>query len=156
MRWRYARGTLKWSPRYPTHTFVEIWYWRCWRLKTLGGGGGGPRLASQEIMHIYVIPPLENFIHLLKGLWKWNRDFLHVDSATSVRNADGFLPISQPRFETSNSPVQIYSVTSGPSEHPFTGPEPACGISIWVAKKAVRDWTNRNHRKHWESITGLK
>jgi hypothetical protein len=26
------------------------------------------------------------------------------------------------------------------SEHPFTGPEPACGISIGVAKKAVRDW----------------
>jgi ribonuclease HI len=29
-------------------------------------------------------------------------------------------------------------------EHPFTGPEPACGISIGVAKRAVRDWTNRN------------
>jgi hypothetical protein len=37
------------------------------------------------------------------------------------------------------------------SEHPFTGPEPACGISIGVAKKVVRDWTNRNHKKHWES-----
>jgi ribonuclease HI len=24
------------------------------------------------------------------------------------------------------------------SEHPFTGPEPACGISVGVAKKAVR------------------
>jgi hypothetical protein len=24
------------------------------------------------------------------------------------------------------------------SEHPFTGPEPACGISIGVAKRAVR------------------
>jgi hypothetical protein len=41
------------------------------------------------------------------------------------------------------------------SEHPFIGPEPACGISIGVARKAVRDWTNRNHKKHWESITGL-
>jgi ribonuclease HI len=30
------------------------------------------------------------------------------------------------------------------SEHPFTGPEPACGISIGVAKKGVRDWMNRN------------
>jgi hypothetical protein len=38
----------------------------------------------------------------------------------------------------------------------FTGSEPACGISIGVAKKVVKDWTNRNHRKHWESITGLK
>jgi hypothetical protein len=27
------------------------------------------------------------------------------------------------------------------SEHPFIGPEPACGISVGVAKKAVRDWT---------------
>jgi ribonuclease HI len=26
------------------------------------------------------------------------------------------------------------------SEHPFTGPEPACGISIGVTKKAGRDW----------------
>jgi ribonuclease HI len=28
------------------------------------------------------------------------------------------------------------------SEHPFTGAEPVCGISIGVAKKAVRDWMN--------------
>jgi hypothetical protein len=42
------------------------------------------------------------------------------------------------------------------SENPFIGPEPACGISIGVAKKAVRDWTNRSHNKHWESTTGLK
>jgi hypothetical protein len=33
------------------------------------------------------------------------------------------------------------------SEHPFTGPEPAYGISIEVAKKAVRDCMNRNHQK---------
>jgi hypothetical protein len=42
------------------------------------------------------------------------------------------------------------------SEHPFTGPEPACGISIGVAKKAVRDWTNRNNKTQWESTTSLK
>jgi ribonuclease HI len=42
------------------------------------------------------------------------------------------------------------------SEHPFTGPEPACGISIGVAKRAVRDWTNRNNKKQWESTTVLK
>jgi hypothetical protein len=41
------------------------------------------------------------------------------------------------------------------SEHPFTGPEPACGISVGVAKKAARDWANRNHKKYWESVTGL-
>jgi ribonuclease HI len=29
------------------------------------------------------------------------------------------------------------------SENPFIGPEPACGISIGAAKKAVRDWTDR-------------
>jgi hypothetical protein len=33
------------------------------------------------------------------------------------------------------------------SEHPVTGPEPACGVSIGVAKTAVRDCTNRNHKK---------
>jgi ribonuclease HI len=42
------------------------------------------------------------------------------------------------------------------SEHPFTGPEPVCGISVGVAKKAVRNWMNRNDRKYWESTTGLK
>jgi hypothetical protein len=41
------------------------------------------------------------------------------------------------------------------SEHSFTGPEPDYGISIGVAKRAVRDWMNRNHIK-WESTTGLK
>jgi ribonuclease HI len=41
-------------------------------------------------------------------------------------------------------------------EHLFIGPEPPCGISVGVAKKVVRDWTNRNHKKHWESTTGLK
>jgi hypothetical protein len=33
------------------------------------------------------------------------------------------------------------------SEHLFTGPEPAYGISYGVAKTAVRDWTNRNNKK---------
>jgi hypothetical protein len=42
------------------------------------------------------------------------------------------------------------------SEHPFKGPEPGCGVSIGVAKKAGRGWMNRNHTKHWESITGLR
>jgi hypothetical protein len=42
------------------------------------------------------------------------------------------------------------------SKHPFRGPEPACGISVEVAKRAVTDWTNRNHIKQWESTTGLK
>jgi hypothetical protein len=41
------------------------------------------------------------------------------------------------------------------SEQPLTGPELACGISIGVVKKAVRDWTNRNHKEYWESVTGL-
>jgi hypothetical protein len=34
------------------------------------------------------------------------------------------------------------------SEHPFIGPEPACGISIGAARKVVRDWTNRKHKNH--------
>jgi hypothetical protein len=42
------------------------------------------------------------------------------------------------------------------SEHPFIGPELACSISVGVTKKAVRDWRNRNHRKHWGPTTGLK
>jgi hypothetical protein len=42
------------------------------------------------------------------------------------------------------------------SEHLFTRLEPVCGISIGVAKRAVRSWANRNHQKQWESTTGLK
>jgi hypothetical protein len=42
------------------------------------------------------------------------------------------------------------------SEHRFIGPEPACGISIGVAKRTVRDWTKRNEAKQWEFITRLK
>jgi hypothetical protein len=42
------------------------------------------------------------------------------------------------------------------SEGPFIGPEQACGISTGIAKRAVRDWTNRDHKKFWESLTGLK
>jgi ribonuclease HI len=32
------------------------------------------------------------------------------------------------------------------SEHPFIRPESACGTSIGVAKRAVRDWTKRNKK----------
>jgi hypothetical protein len=42
------------------------------------------------------------------------------------------------------------------SELPFTEPEPACGISFGVAKRAVKDWMNKKHIKQWESLTGLK
>jgi hypothetical protein len=42
------------------------------------------------------------------------------------------------------------------SECLFIGPEPACGVSVGIAKKAVRDWTNGDNKKYWESLTGLK
>jgi hypothetical protein len=42
------------------------------------------------------------------------------------------------------------------SECPFIRPEPACYISAGIFNKAVRDWTNRDHQEHWESLTGLK
>jgi hypothetical protein len=50
----------------------------------------------------------------------------------------------------------VDQLTRTGSEHSFIGPEPACGISVGVAKKAVRDWTNRNHQKYWQSLTRLK
>jgi ribonuclease HI len=42
------------------------------------------------------------------------------------------------------------------SEHLFMGPDPACGISFGVAKRAINDWMNKNHIKQWQSIMGLK
>jgi hypothetical protein len=41
-------------------------------------------------------------------------------------------------------------------DHPLIGTEPACGISIGVAKKAVRDGMSRKHQEYWESLTGLR
>jgi hypothetical protein len=41
------------------------------------------------------------------------------------------------------------------SECPFIGPEPVCGISVGIIK-TLRDWSNRDHQKYWESLTGLK
>jgi hypothetical protein len=35
-------------------------------------------------------------------------------------------------------------------------PESVWGISTGVAKKEIRDWINSNHKKYWESLTGLK
>jgi ribonuclease HI len=37
-------------------------------------------------------------------------------------------------------------LTRTESENPFIGPELACSISIGAAMKAVRDWTDRNHK----------
>jgi hypothetical protein len=42
------------------------------------------------------------------------------------------------------------------SEYPFIGPEPPCGISVGIAKKVVRDWTDSDHKKDYESLTVLK
>jgi hypothetical protein len=46
------------------------------------------------------------------------------------------------------------------SEHSFIGTEPACGISVGVSKKGVRDWTKRNLKKileicNWTQAKGL-
>jgi ribonuclease HI len=46
--------------------------------------------------------------------------------------------------ETADQPAKIGS------EHPFIGPEPACGISMGVAKKAIRDWMTL-----WNQVTIL-
>jgi hypothetical protein len=42
------------------------------------------------------------------------------------------------------------------SECLFIGPESACWTSAGISKKAIRNWTNRDHKKYWESLTGLK
>jgi hypothetical protein len=49
-----------------------------------------------------------------------------------------------------------YHLARTGSEYPFTGPEPACGISIGVARKAVSGWMKRDHKRHWDSTIGLK
>jgi hypothetical protein len=46
-----------------------------------------------------------------------------------------------------NETVDLLARTG--SEHLFTGPEPACGFTIGAAKRAIRDWMNRNHTKQW-------
>jgi hypothetical protein len=34
------------------------------------------------------------------------------------------------------------------SKCPFIGTEPACGIAAGIAKKALRDWTKRDHKNN--------
>jgi hypothetical protein len=48
-----------------------------------------------------------------------------------------------------------HQVARSGSEHLFIGPQPACGISVGVTKKAVRDFSNINHKEYWEFLTGL-
>jgi hypothetical protein len=43
----------------------------------------------------------------------------------------------------------------GPS-HPFTGPQPALGVSAKVARGVIRDWTSSKRKKHWQSICGQR
>jgi hypothetical protein len=38
----------------------------------------------------------------------------------------------------------------------FMGPESVCGISMGVTKTAIRDWTIRDHRRHWDSLSEPK
>jgi hypothetical protein len=42
------------------------------------------------------------------------------------------------------------------TECTFMGTEPAYGISAGVAKKTVRNWTNKDHKKYWESSIAFK
>jgi hypothetical protein len=49
-----------------------------------------------------------------------------------------------------------YQLAKLGSECPFVRPEPTWGVLVGVVKKAVREWTKRDHKKHWESLTGLK
>jgi hypothetical protein len=42
------------------------------------------------------------------------------------------------------------------SEHLFIGPELARGISMGVVKNVVMDWIIRDHKKHWDSLSGQK
>jgi hypothetical protein len=36
---------------------------------------------------------------------------------------------------------------------PYTGPEPAFGISYGIAKSTVKDWMNKKQIQQWESLT---
>jgi hypothetical protein len=53
--------------------------------------------------------------------------------------------VKQPGCEADHSPPTNTEVR----------PEPACGISIGVCKKAVSDWTNRNHTTGLRQAKGL-
>ena len=38
--------------------------------------------------------------------------------------------------------------------HLLIGPEPAIGVTAKVARRVIRDWINRKHEEHWQSICG--
>lgn len=61
-----------------------------------------------------------------------------------------------PGHESIAGKGRAYQLAKFGSENLFKAPEQACSISVGVAKKVVRDYTNRDHKKHWDSLTGQK
>jgi hypothetical protein len=43
------------------------------------------------------------------------------------------------RMQNTSVSIKASSELQFSAEHPFTGPEPVCGISMEVAKKAIKD-----------------
>jgi hypothetical protein len=76
-----------------------------------------------------------------KLVWDCHRSLIQVDKHNRVQ----LIWVSGHEGIVGNETADQLARTG--SEHPFIGPEPACGISIGVAKKGVRDWTNINHKK---------
>ena len=40
------------------------------------------------------------------------------------------------------------------SSHPLIGPEPALYIYAKASMGLIKDWTNRKHGEHWQSVCG--
>jgi hypothetical protein len=57
-----------------------------------------------------------------------------------------------PGYEDVVDNEMVHQLERTGSEHLFRGTEPACRISIGVAKKAATGWVNRNDKKYWEAI----
>jgi hypothetical protein len=78
------------------------------------------------------------------------------ESLAQVAKHNGVQPIWVPAHEGIVGTETADRLAKLGSKCPFKGPEPAHSISVEVAKKAVRNWTTRDHRKHWGSLTGLR
>jgi hypothetical protein len=94
------------------------------------------------------IKVLDNYQINSKLVWDCHQSLMQVAKHNGVQL------ISVPGYEGIVGNKTADQLAKFGSKCPFIGPEPACGISVEVAKKAVRDWTNRDHKKHWESLIG--
>jgi hypothetical protein len=84
-----------------------------------------------------VIKALGKYHITSKLVWDYHQSLIQLAKHNRVQL------IRVPGYEGTVGKETADQLARTGSEHPLTGPETACGISIGVAKKAITDWTKK-------------